>query len=82
MRSPTKAIIYFAFQLPLNVYESVIDVADGAAVTRLVSLGYTLATEEAERIGVDHVAKMSNVGSGTESSGIFWFDSLIKIFVC
>ena len=56
-------------QLPLNVYESVIDVTDGAAITRLVSLGYTLTTEEAERIGVDHVAKMSNVGSGKESSG-------------
>ncbi|CAK8678805.1 unnamed protein product [Clavelina lepadiformis] len=53
--------------LPLSVYESVIDVADGTAVTRLVALSYTLATEEAERIGVDHVARVSNVSSATES---------------
>ena len=46
-----------------------IDVAEGIAITRLVKLNYTLATEEAERVGVDHVAKMSNVGSGTESLG-------------
>nr|CAB3232920.1 COP9 signalosome complex subunit 6 [Phallusia mammillata] len=54
--------------LPLSVYESVIDVADGNAVTRLVALNYTLATEEAERIGVDHIARVSNLESGTVSS--------------
>ena len=32
-----------------------------------VSLTYTLATEEAERIGVDHVARMSSTDSGESS---------------
>ncbi|MGH0188411.1 UNVERIFIED_CONTAM: hypothetical protein FKN15_029494 [Acipenser sinensis] len=32
-------------------------------------LTYTLATEEAERIGVDHVARMTNTGSGENSTG-------------
>uniref|UniRef100_H2Z9Q5 COP9 signalosome complex subunit 6 n=2 Tax=Ciona savignyi TaxID=51511 RepID=H2Z9Q5_CIOSA len=53
--------------LPLNIYESVIDVTDGTAVSRLVTLQYTLATEEAERIGVDHVARVSNVDSSSVS---------------
>ena len=30
---------------------------------------YTLATEEAERIGVDHVARMSSAGNSEISSG-------------
>lgn len=32
-----------------------------------VKLAYTLATEEAERIGVDHVARMSSADSGESS---------------
>lgn len=32
-----------------------------------VPLTYTLATEEAERIGVDHVARMSSTDSGESS---------------
>lgn len=31
---------------------------EGAAALLLVELPYTLATEEAERIGVDHVARI------------------------
>ena len=34
-----------------------------------VELQYTLATEEAERIGVDHVARMSTADTGESSSG-------------
>ena len=34
-----------------------------------VELKYTLATEEAERIGVDHVARYSLSGSTERSSG-------------
>lgn len=34
-----------------------------------VELQYTLATEEAERIGVDHVARMSTSDTGEGSSG-------------
>lgn len=53
--------------LPITVYESVIDIGAEAQM-RLVQLSYTLATEEAERIGVDHVARVSNVESGSASS--------------
>jgi COP9 signalosome complex subunit 6 len=34
-----------------------------------VELQYTLATEEAERIGVDHVARVSTSDTGEGSSG-------------
>lgn len=51
-------------QLPIGLYESIIDIVQGEATMLFVSLTYTLATEEAERIGVDHVVRMSanNVG--------------------
>jgi len=45
-------------QLPVSMYESVIDLVSGEATMLFVPLTYTLATEEAERIGVDHVARM------------------------
>ena len=35
-----------------------------------VELTYTLATEEAERIGVDHVARMSTADSSDASMGM------------
>jgi COP9 signalosome complex subunit 6 len=49
--------------LPVSVYESVIDVVVHSHVTMLfIELEFTLATEEAEHIGVDHIAKhTSNV---------------------
>lgn len=34
-----------------------------------VPLTYTLATEEAERIGVDHVVRMSSIDVGDKSVG-------------
>ena len=34
-----------------------------------VETHYTLATEEAERIGVDHVARLSNTGTIDGSTG-------------
>lgn len=46
--------------LPVKMYESVIDVVDGEATMLFVEIPFTLATEEAERIGVDHVARMSS----------------------
>lgn len=54
-------------QLPVTLYESVIDLVDGQATMLFIELHYTLATEEAERIGVDHVARMSN-NDASESS--------------
>uniref|UniRef100_A0A182T9A9 COP9 signalosome complex subunit 6 n=1 Tax=Anopheles maculatus TaxID=74869 RepID=A0A182T9A9_9DIPT len=54
--------------LPIALYESVIDIVQGEAMMLFVPLVYTLATEEAERIGVDHVARMSNNETDTNST--------------
>ncbi|KAK4879305.1 hypothetical protein RN001_007451 [Aquatica leii] len=53
--------------LPVALHESVIDLVDGEATMLFVPLTYTLATEEAERIGVDHVARMSSTDAGESS---------------
>lgn len=59
-------------QLPIQLYESVIDIVAGEATMLFVPLTYTLATEEAERIGVDHVARMAQSNeSSTNSYGNF-----------
>jgi len=55
-------------QLPISLYESVIDLVNGEATMLFVELSYTLATEEAERIGVDHVARMSSADPGDASA--------------
>lgn len=54
-------------KLPIGIYESIIDIVQGEATMLFVPLTYTLATEEAERIGVDHVARMST-NDATENS--------------
>ncbi|XP_062600041.1 COP9 signalosome complex subunit 6-like, partial [Saccostrea cucullata] len=54
--------------LPVTIYESVIDLVNNEATMLFVELQYTLATEEAERIGVDHVARMSTSDTGEGSS--------------
>lgn len=54
--------------LPISLYESVIDIVQGDAVMLFVPLTYTLATEEAERIGVDHVARMASNDSDENST--------------
>merc|ERR1711970_439729 len=46
-------------ELPVFLYESVIDMIEGQARILFVKLPYTLATEEAERIGLDHVARIA-----------------------
>jgi len=56
--------------LPVTMYESVIDLVNGEAKMLFVELSYTLATEEAERIGVDHVARMASGDSSESSQGI------------
>ncbi|XP_064409103.1 COP9 signalosome complex subunit 6 isoform X3 [Latimeria chalumnae] len=55
--------------LPVSVFESVIDIVNGEATLLFAELTYTLATEEVERIGVDHVARMTATGSGENSTG-------------
>jgi COP9 signalosome complex subunit 6 len=39
-----------------------------------VELNYTLATEEAERIGVDHVARMSTSETSEDSTGKYYYE--------
>lgn len=43
-----------------------------------VETHYTLATEEAERIGVDHVARLSNTGTIDGSTGTCIHDRSVK----
>ena len=62
--------MFFCLQLPVNVYESVIDLVNGIATMLFVELSYTLATEEAERIGVDHVARMASSEATENSTGL------------
>ena len=62
------------------MYESVIDLVSGEATMLFVPLTYTLATEEAERIGVDHVARMCTNDQVESSLGTIALSSLR--FVC
>ena len=52
--------------LPITMYESVIDLVGGNARMLFVKLKYTLATEEAERIGLDHMARITGGSGGTK----------------
>lgn len=54
-------------ELSVSMYESVIDFVNGEPTMLFVPLTYTLATEEAERIGVDHVARMCSNDQGESS---------------
>lgn len=55
-------------QLPVSIYESIIDILNGETTMLFVQLPYVLATEEAERIGVDHVARITSSTDPTENS--------------
>lgn len=48
--------------LPITVYESMYDIVDEQPRLLFIKVHYTLVTEEAERIGVDHVARLSSAG--------------------
>jgi len=50
----------------VKIYESVIDIESGNA--RFLPLSYSLTTEEAERIGIDHVAKATNAELSNKSA--------------
>ncbi len=45
--------------LPIYLYESIIDLVNGQVTMLFIELEYTLATDEAERIGVEHIARHS-----------------------
>merc|ERR1719348_1223348 len=58
-------------ELPISVYESVIDMVAGGmsgASLLLVRLPYSLATEDSERIGLDHVARIVGSEGGPSST--------------
>lgn len=41
------------------MYESIIDLVNNEATVLFAEISYTLVTEEAERIGLDHMARLS-----------------------
>jgi len=49
----------------VSIFESVFDIEGG---NQFLPLNYSLTTEEAERIGVDHVARVTNSESGNVSA--------------
>ena len=53
-------------ELPIHVYETIVDL--GTKID-FIEIPYTLITEEAERIGIDHVARYS-VTDGTSDTSI------------
>ncbi len=63
------ADLALVLQLPVTVFESVIDLINGEPTMLFVQLPYVLATEEAERIGVDHVARVQTADTAENSSG-------------
>eukprot|EP00037_Helgoeca_nana_P010533 m.92951 g.92951 ORF g.92951 m.92951 type:complete len:346 (-) comp20258_c0_seq1:155-1192(-) len=59
-----------ARELPLRIFEHHIEIVGNVQKTSFVTLGYSLASEEAERIGVDHIAKVSGSGGQDKASEV------------
>jgi len=55
-------------QLPISMFESVLDLTEKGPTMLFVELSYTLVTEEAERIGLDNMAKFSVNAEGGDTS--------------
>lgn len=64
-------------QLPIQIFESVIDIVAGETKMLFVPLTYTLATEEAERIGVDHVARHATAQTSDSGGNSFVAEHLV-----
>ena len=56
-------------QLPIHIYESLIELVDAHPKVLYTPVQYCLATEEAERVGVDHIARSSVSGAAQTSAG-------------
>lgn len=56
-------------RLPISIFESVIDLVNGQATLLFSPVTFSLATEEAERIGLDHMARLSSNSSKSNGSG-------------
>ena len=52
-------------ELPIKVYESVVEMVQGETTNFFVPAGYKIETGEAERIAVDHASK-AGAESGTD----------------
>ncbi|EDV25783.1 uncharacterized protein TRIADDRAFT_24388 [Trichoplax adhaerens] len=58
----------YATNLPVAIFETVVDAVDNQAKILFLEIPYTLATEDSERIGVDHIAKTSYSETTSTSS--------------
>ena len=68
--------------IPLSMYESIIDIVGGEAHMLFIKLTYELATEDSERIGLDHVARITStteVGHSKVSENLMVQHSAIKM---
>lgn len=54
--------------LPVYIFESVIDLVNGEVTMLFIQLEFTLASDEAECIGVEHIAKLSNSDTMAQST--------------
>lgn len=54
--------------LPVYIYESIIDLVNGDVKMLFIELEFSLATDEAERIGVEHIAKHSSSNTMVQST--------------
>jgi len=55
-------------ELPIHIYESELRMVDDSPTQLFVKVPYKIETGEAERISVDHIARITTLGSGTGSS--------------
>ncbi|KAJ3195894.1 COP9 signalosome complex subunit 6 [Irineochytrium annulatum] len=62
------AVVVTSKELPISLYESIIDIVDGSPTFRFTQAAYKIETGEAERLAVDHVAHATNVESATSST--------------
>ena len=60
-------------ELPIRVYESVVEMVQGETTNFFVPVGFKIETGEAERIAVDHASKAgAESGGGHESASKYF----------
>ena len=55
----------------MSIYESLIEIVDTKPKILFAGVPYALATEDAERVGVDHIARSSVTGATERSAGVY-----------
>ena len=63
-------------RLPITMYESVVDLVEGEATLLFSPVAFSLETEEAERIGLDHMARLSATTSCSDAGASVASDHL------